>query len=137
MRPKSIVQGEYLYLASIVLLLVLAILGWDDAVAQSGATVAIGVNAFFIGLSLLLLILTTRRASRVALWLLVVLTTINAGGYLLQVASGVLANGLFGILTTAQAILGIVACQLFFRTTAREWFAERRYMGDVDTEFDA
>ncbi len=137
MRPKSIVQGEYLYLAAIALLLILAVLGWDDAVAQSGIVVAVGINAFFIGLSLLLLILTTRRASRVALWLLVVLTAVNAAGYLLQVASGVLANGVFGILTTAQAVLGVFACLLFFRTTARDWFAERRYMGDVDQEFNA
>ena len=137
MRPKSVVQGEYLYFASIVLLLVLAILGWDEAVAQGGVAVAIGMNAFFIGLSLLLLILTTRRASRVALWVLVVLTVVNAAGYLIQVASGVLATGVFGVLTTGQAVLSIFGVMLLFRSTARDWFAERTYMGDVDTEFDA
>lgn len=137
MRPRSVVQGEYLYLASIVLLLMLAILGWDEAVAQSGVVVAVGINAFFIGLSLLLLILTTRRASRVALWLLVVLTAINAAGYLLQVSSGILATGLFGLLTTAQAVLSTFALFILFRSTARQWFNERAYLGKVDAEFDA
>lgn len=132
MRPKSVVQAEWLYLASIVLLVVLAVLGWKDAVAASGVAAAFGINAFFVGLSLLLLILTTRRASRVALWALVVVTVLTDLGFLYQVSSGVLAAGLFGALVTVQAALATIGVVFLFRPNARAWFDDRAHRPETD-----
>jgi hypothetical protein len=123
MRPKSVKLGEQLYAGSIVLTIVLAIIGWDEAVATGGVALAATVNVVVIGITIALLYLTTRRASRVALWLLVVLTAINIAGFLFQVAGGVVAPGLFGVLTTAQTLLGVVGVVLLFRPSARGWFA--------------
>lgn len=132
MRPKSVVLAEYLYLASIVLLVATTALTWNAAVAQGGAMLAGGVTAFGVGLSLLLLILTTRRASRVALWMLVALTVFGAIGVLLQVSTGVLASGLVGVFTIAQLVLTIIPIVLLFRPRARAWFADARM--DTDSE---
>ncbi|MEG8028448.1 hypothetical protein [Sphingomonas aerolata] len=115
MRPKSVALAEWLYLASIALLIAVSVLTWDAAVAQGGFALAAGVTAFGVGLSLLLLILTTRRGSRVALWLLVALTVLGAAGVMLQVATGVLATGLIGMLTIAQLVLTILPIVLLFR----------------------
>ncbi|GAA3704435.1 hypothetical protein GCM10022268_12580 [Sphingomonas cynarae] len=123
MRPNSVKLGEQLYAGSILLTIALAIIGWDEAVATGGVVLAAVVNVVVIGITVLLLYLTTRRASRVALWLLVVLTAINIAGFLFQVAGGVVAPGLFGVLTTAQTLLGIVGIVLLFRPGARAWFA--------------
>lgn len=131
MRPKSVVLAEYLYLASIVLMIAIAALTWDAAVAQNGVGLILGINAFGVGLSLMLLILTTRRASRVALWFLVALTAIGAWGVALQVSGGVLAVGIVGVLTIAQLILTIVPIVLLFRPRARAWFDAVRH-GEID-----
>ena len=135
MRPKSVALAEYLYLAAILLLIVISALTWDAAVAQGGAILAGGVSAFGIGLSLLLLILTTRKASRIALWLLVALTTLGAVGVMMQVASGVLATGVIGMLTIVQLVLTIIPIVLLFRPRARDWFHAAAYdQDDADAE---
>ena len=102
MRPKSVVLAERLYLASIAILVLISVLTWDAAVAQGGVILAGGVTAFGIGLSLLLLILTTRKASRIALWLLIALTALGALGVAVQVSNGILATGLNGVLTSGR-----------------------------------
>jgi len=122
MRPKSVKLGEQLYAGSILLTIVLAVIGWDEAVATGGVALAAIVNVVVIGITILLLYATTQRASRVALWLLVVLTGINIAGFLFQVAGGVVAPGLFGVLTTAQTVLGVIGIVLLFRPSARAWF---------------
>ena len=128
MRPKSVRLGEQIYAISIVLTLVLAVVGWEQAVVQLGFATALGANLFQLGLQVLLLILATRKGSRVALWLLAAVTAMTLVGFLMQVSAGVVAPGLFGVLTTVQAVLSLVAVVLLFRPSARAWFAERRAM---------
>ncbi|WP_156350379.1 hypothetical protein [Sphingomonas sp. Leaf20] len=137
MRPKSVVLAERLYLASIAILVLISVLTWDAAVAQGGVILAGGVTAFGIGLSLLLLILTTRKASRIALWLLIALTALGALGVAVQVSNGILATGLNGVLTIVQLVLTLIPIVLLFRPRARAWFADMAYRdddyeGDVD-----
>ena len=136
MRPKSVVLAERLYLASIAILVLISVLTWDAAVAQGGVILAGGVTAFGIGLSLLLLILTTRKASRIALWLLIALTALGALGVAVQVSNGILATGLNGVLTIVQLVLTLIPIVLLFRPRARAWFADMAYPDD-DYEGDA
>lgn len=126
MRPKSVRLGEQLYALAIVVTAVLAVIGWQRAVAAYGVATAAGVNLFQIGLQVLLLVLATRRGSRVALWLLAAVTALTLVGYLMQVSAGVVAVGLFGVLTTLQTLLAVIAIVLLFRPNARAWFAEQR-----------
>ena len=123
MRPKSVSLGEQLYAASLVLALLLAVIGWNSAVAMAGLGAAIGMYAIYLGASVLLLVLTARGGNRIALWVLTLLTGVNLIGYLMQVSGGVVAAGLFGVLTTLQTLLSAVAIVLFFRPAARDFFA--------------
>ena len=122
MRPKSVVLAEQLYLGSIVVFVAIGALTWTPTVEAYGAGAAGGLMAFVVGLSLLVLILTTRRASRVALGVLTVITVFTAAGVLMQVSSGTLAAGTVGMLTVVQLILVVVPNVLLFLPRSREWF---------------
>jgi hypothetical protein len=123
MRAKAVRQAEAVYGASVVVMVAMAVVAWPSTVASVGTTGAFLANALVIGLTLLFLLLATRRRSVVALWLLAALTAIGVGGFLWQVASGVLSTGLMGVLTTVQTATAVVAVVLLFRPTARAWFA--------------
>ncbi len=128
MRPKSVILGERLSLFAILLLVVLAVIGWADTVAQAGVAIAIIANGLLIGLFLLGTLLTTRMASRVGLGLLVVLTILNLLGFLYQVSVGALAEGVFGVLTAVQAATSLVAVVMLTRPNALAWY---RAMAEV------
>ena len=129
MRPKSVILGERLSLLAIVLLLVLAVLGWGDTVAQAGVGVALFANGLLVGLFLLATLLTTRMASRFGLRLLVVMTVLNLAGFLYQISVGAVAEGLFGVLTAVQAAASLVAVVMLMRPNALAWY---RAMAEVD-----
>ncbi|MBB3880092.1 hypothetical protein [Sphingomonas pseudosanguinis] len=129
MRPKSVILGERLSLLAIVLLLVLAVLGWSDTVAQAGVGVALFANGLLIGLFLLATLLTTRMASRFGLGLLLVMTVLNLAGFLYQISVGAVAEGLFGVLTAVQAAASLVAVVMLMRPNALAWY---RAMAEVD-----
>ncbi|WP_294311031.1 hypothetical protein [uncultured Sphingomonas sp.] len=128
MRPKSVILGERLSLFAILLLVVLAVIGWADTVAQAGVAIAIIANGLLIGLFLLGTLLATRMASRVGLGLLVVLTILNLLGFLYQVSVGALAEGVFGVLTAVQAATSLVAVVMLMRPNALAWY---RAMAEV------
>ncbi|MFE8585603.1 hypothetical protein ACFX59_16055 [Sphingomonas sp. NCPPB 2930] len=122
MRPKSVILGERLSLLAILLLVVLAALGWNDTVAQAGVGIAIFANVLLIGLFLLATLWTTRLASRIGLGLLIVMTVLNLLGFLYQVSVGALAEGVFGVLTAVQAAASLVAVVMLLRPNALAWY---------------
>ena len=128
MRPKSVILGERLSFLAILLLVVLAALGWSDSVAQAGVAIAVIANGLLIGLFALATLLTTRLASRGGLVFLIVLTVLNLLGFLYQVSEGALAHGVFGVLTAVQAAASLVAVVLLARPNARAWY---RAMAEV------
>ncbi|WP_267435370.1 hypothetical protein [Sphingomonas sp. GM_Shp_1] len=128
MRPKSVILGERLSFLAMLLLLVLAVLGWNDTVAQAGAAIAVIANGLLIGLFLLATLLVTRMASRGGLVFLAILTVLNLLGFLYQVSEGALAQGLFGVLTSVQAAASLVAVVMLMRPNAMAWY---RTMAEV------
>jgi membrane associated rhomboid family serine protease len=128
-RPKSVILGERVSLLAILLLVVLAAIGWSDTVAQAGVAIAVIANGLLIGLFALATLMTTRLGSLGGLIFLIVLTVMNLGGFLYQVSVGALAEGLFGVLTSVQAAASLVAAVLLARPNARAWY---RAMSEVD-----
>jgi len=122
LRPKSVILGERLSLLAILLLVVLAALGWNDTVAQAGVGIAIFANVLLIGLFLLATLWTTRLASRIGLGMLIVMTVLNLLGFLYQVSVGALAEGVFGVLTAVQAAASLVAVVMLLRPNALAWY---------------
>ncbi|WP_294276982.1 hypothetical protein [uncultured Sphingomonas sp.] len=129
MRPKSVILGERLSFLAILLLAVLAVMGWGEAVAQYGATVTAIANIIPILLFALATLLTTRLASLGGLIFLAILTAMNLLGFLYQVSVGALAEGLFGVLTAVQAAASLVALVMLARPNARAWY---RVMSEVN-----
>ncbi len=129
MRPKSVILGERLSFLAILLLVVLAVMGWGEAVAQYGATVTAIANIIPILLFALATLLTTRLASLGGLIFLAILTAMNLLGFLYQVSVGALAEGLFGVLTAVQAAASLVALVMLARPNARAWY---RVMSEVN-----
>ncbi len=129
MRPKSVILGERLSFLAILLLAVLAVMGWGEAVAQYGATVTAIANIIPILLFALATLLTTRLASLGGLIFLAILTAMNLFGFLFQVSVGALAEGLFGVLTAVQAAASLVALVMLARPNARAWY---RVMSEVN-----
>ena len=130
-RPKAVILGERLSLFAILLLVVLAVIGWTDTVAQAGVAIAIIANGLLVGLFLLGTLLTTRFASRVGLGLLIVLTILNMLGFLYQVSVGALAEGAFGVLTSVQAAASLVAVVMLTRPNALAWYRAMAEVSDV------
>jgi len=130
-RPKAVILGERLSLFAILLLVVLAVIGWADTVAQAGVAIAIIANGLLVGLFLLGTLLTTRFASRVGLGLLIVLTVLNMLGFLYQVSVGALAEGAFGVLTAVQAAASLVAVVMLTRPNALAWYRAMAEVSDV------
>lgn len=129
MRPKSVILGERLSFLAILLLAVLAVMGWGEAVAQYGATITAIANIIPILLFALATLLTTRLASLGGLIFLAILTAMNLLGFLYQVSVGALAEGLFGVLTAVQAAASLVALVMLARSNARAWY---RVMSEVN-----
>ncbi|WP_294204027.1 hypothetical protein [uncultured Sphingomonas sp.] len=129
MRPKSVILGERLSFLAILLLAVLAVMGWGEAVAQYGATITAIANIIPILLFALATLLTTRLASLGGLIFLAILTAMNLLGFLYQVSVGALAEGLFGVLTAVQAAASLVALVMLARPNARAWY---RVMSEVN-----
>lgn len=124
MRPGSIALAEAVYGTSILLVVIGTALSWAAASAVYGPSVALGAVVFAVALPLILLLLATRRRSRVALWLLVAWTVFSLWSVGLQVLHNP-AIGLAGIVTTLQLVLMVVGLGLLFGHQARAWFAER------------
>jgi len=130
-RPKSVVLGERLSFLAIILLVVLAALGWGEAVAQYGAVITIVANVIPIALFLAATLITTRGASFGGLIFLIVLTVFNLLGFLYQVSVGALAEGVFGVLTAVQAAASLVAVVMLSRPNARAWYRTMSEVSDA------
>lgn len=122
MRPRSVALAEVIYFASIVLVVIGAAVTWAIASAAYGVGFAIGTIAFAVVLPLVLLLLATRRRSRVALWLLVAWTAFGVWSVGLQLVRGS-PVGLIGALTILQIVLMLISVAMLFTPTARAWFA--------------
>ena len=135
MRPRSIVQYEQIYIVSILAGLVSLALIWPLMGAQFAATglsgAAIGITVliaalFGIGINILLLWLTARKANEVARIIVAIFFAIGILSGLRNVLSGN-APGLAGVIAVAQIVLeAIMIYLLFVPADAKAWFASRR-----------
>ena len=136
MRPQSIVLFDRLFLASLVLALINAVLAYstlleeveaDPALAQiGGGPIVIGVVLASLLIPLVLWYFISRRASNIAKWLLVALV---AGGLFFGefgFAEGMTVPAILGLVVT---LLQVVAIVLLFRADARAWLEDKASTG--------
>lgn len=135
MRPRSIVQYEQIYIASIVVGLLSLAVVWPVLTSQFAATslpsgliggIALGAALFGIAINLLLLWLTARKANEVARIIVAIFFVIGILSGLRTALTGN-APGLIGVTTIVQIVLeGVMLYLLFVPADAKAWFASRR-----------
>lgn len=132
-RPKSIVQFDYVYLVVIALGLVSSALSWDDLmamvsvqemVAKLGMAPIYGTLLFVTGLQLLLWYVVARRGSVVGKWIFVIYTAavLVFSGYSLALNGAI--SPAVGVVSVALLVLQAIAIWLVFRPDTPPWFGE-------------
>ena len=129
MRPKSIALFEGLSLVAVALAALAAFLTFGGSVQGASARASAGsleIASTIIGivLSLVLVLLTSRRRSNVAKWVLVLLVAVSVVMTVPQLGA-VLSSGLIGIVHIASIVLQAVAVFFLFTPEARAWLAGR------------
>jgi hypothetical protein len=136
MRPSSIRAFEGLSLLAVAIGAVITWLGWDALVASvrskvlgAGLEPALMIlSLIYVGLLVLLILLTARRGSSVAKWLFV---AIIAGELIFTVPKlgAMAAAGPMGWAEILQLLIQLLAVAALFTAEARAWFAEWRKPG--------
>ena len=130
MRPKSIAMFERVFLASLVIALINSVLSWDDmtaALAREPAAAGFGNGLLVASIALSLLVplvlwyFIARRASRIAKWILVILTVANFAVFVDQIGTN--PGGVTMMLGTAVLVLQIYAVWHLFKADAVAWLA--------------
>jgi hypothetical protein len=131
MRPTSIRAFEALSLLAVAIGALTTWLGWDSLVASvrskvlgAGLEPALAVlSLIYIGLLVMLILLTARRGNAVAKWLFV---AIIVGELVFTVPKlGAMAGaGLIGWMEIVQLLIQLAAVAMLFTAPSRAWFAE-------------
>lgn len=145
MRPNSIVYFERIFLISILLTAIGAFLSFDQTLAQMqanadfnrlgwGASVLVATAVSYVILLLLLDYFIAHRASKIAKWILVLLTVMSfttlPGAFAVQ-------SGLPLIIAVLTNLLAIAAIVLLFTPSARKWLNSAPSGGPEPANSDA
>lgn len=130
MRPKTIIYFEWIIFATLMLGFVQTYLGWKELVAVSGSTASLKLTQLFtVAVIVTLTLLVSRRRSKVAMWLSIVMFALG-----LPMVFWVYANGpIIGspLISGTQIAAQFVAYSLLFTASARRWMNDKndRQMG--------
>jgi len=133
MRPRSIMLFESLSLAAVALGALILGLTWNALMASVYARIrGTGIEpavmilaALYVGLLVLLILLTSRRASIVAQWLFTAIIVAELA-MTLPGLGAMARGGLVGWAQIVQLILQLVAVGFLFMPDARAWLREFR-----------
>ena len=120
MRPGTIIWFELLYLGSLVVGVVRLAFNWDEVVVASEETLTLGVLVFALAINLALILFVSRRRSRIAVWLLVVLFLFGLSSYVPLIWTPLVVEDVVDILLGLAQVLAIA---LLFSPSARAWLA--------------
>ena len=122
MRPTTIVAFEALYFVTLAIGVLQAYLSWDQLQAMASPFFIVTIQIVTVGLLILLTLLVSRRRSRFAKWVLVVLFVIGLPMTLRIFVSGQLAGS--PLLTVSQSFLQLIGLVLLFTPASRAWLAK-------------
>ena len=145
MRPASMLLFDRFFVSSLVVGLInsatsysdnLAMVKADPASAQLGfgASFIITVTIFGLGIPLLLWFLISRRASKVAKWILVVMTVLGFLAMIPALPIFMQRSGPGPFLIALVTVLQLIAVALLFRNDARVWFASGGEVSESDPD---
>lgn len=120
-RPRTIVLFERLYLLTLFIGAVHTAVQWTTLVARASPAVVLLTQFFTFGLTLLLVLLVSRRQSGIARIVLMAAFAIG-----LPVVGSLFAEGTYGAgiwIIIVQVMLQIVALGLLFAPPSRAWIS--------------
>ncbi len=125
MRPDSVIWFERLSLASVALGVFQSGHGWKEATALASVPFVLFIQIFVSIFIVTMVLLVSRRHSRIAMWALIVLFVLG-----LPTIYAVFAAGLyFGVqsLAVIQTTLQFVALILLFTPASRAWLKAKPF----------
>ena len=118
--PKHIKYFEWTWLGSLAIGIIVSSLALET-VAPGMGIFADFIQFFVLGVTLLLVLLTSRKRSKITKWILVVLFGLEIVVYIPQLA--VLFNlGFVGVLSSLQVLAQCVGVYFLFTQESRDWF---------------
>jgi formate-dependent nitrite reductase membrane component NrfD len=131
MRPKSIVNFERTVLASLALSVLGSAVSWERASTMAadaglGTGYLIGVAAFTLVLTLLLLWFIARKGSPIAKWIYVVVAVLGFIGGVASIGQVLEYGALSAGITILSYILSALSLWFLFRPDANAWFNDGR-----------
>jgi glucan phosphoethanolaminetransferase (alkaline phosphatase superfamily) len=119
-RPDSVTLFERLALLALALGVVQSFLGWRELVRISSPTFVAITQISTFAILIFLILWISRRRSKVALWILVILFVLGLPMLWVSMRSGMLFGS--GFITLIQSVLQLVGLALLFTPSARAWF---------------
>lgn len=128
--PASIKLFERLYLFTLAIGVVLAVMQFGQLTEMLSVDFVLMIQVFTFGLLLALVLLVSRKRSRVAKWILLAMFGIGTVIYLTQLPM-TLDTGFPGVASAIQTLLQLVAlCSLFTRES-RDWLSRKPSIDDA------
>ncbi len=136
MRPATIVWFERLIFAMLALGLVQAWLNFDKLAALPRSFVLM-VSAVMVALIILLTLLVSRRRSRVAMWISIVLFVLGLPALVTTMKLMLIGavTALAAGMDVLQALLELIAYGLLFTPSARRWLNRETTLDDLGETF--
>ncbi|MBN9085307.1 MAG: hypothetical protein J0J01_00245 [Reyranella sp.] len=131
-QPRDAARFEQLMLASLVVGAIIAVLMTRHVIRHVGLQTGAILMLILFGGAFALTLLASRRASRVARWLLVIGTVLALVPWLAHVPN-MAARGYVLYLSLLQLVLQVGALVYLFTARSRAWFARRAYASDGQT----
>lgn len=139
MRPGTIVNFERVMAGTIVTAWLQLILTWNEMIRglssamSSPASFLIIMMGVMTALYLLLTLFVSRRRSKIAMWILIVLFAIGIPGFVRAMSGGRLIGS--PLLTIVQELGQLIALVLLFLPTSRAWFRHEDEKPDLQSTF--
>jgi glucan phosphoethanolaminetransferase (alkaline phosphatase superfamily) len=119
MRPGAIILFEILYLLALLLGVAQDVIGWRELTEAAPTHYTLLIQTFALAITIFLILGVSRRRSKIAKWLLVLMFVGGLGGMYFSLKSGMF----FGskIIAAVQIILQLGALAMLFTPASRSW----------------
>lgn len=133
MRPKSILFFEILFLSTLAIGVLQSWLAWEELLqsASIGFVLFIQVGTFLLLSGLVLL--TSRRRSKIAMWIVILMTLLGLPLLFEIFSSGMLLGSVW--ITLVRTFGQLIAITLLFLPSSRKWLANEEDVTNLTKTF--
>ena len=123
MRPKTIIWFEVIFFATLLLGVIQSYLGWETLTEKASAGYVLGIQIISVAIVIAVVLFISRKKSKVAMWILVIMSLLGLPLVFLLATSEQLAGS--GWITLVQTIGQLFAVALLFFPASRTWMSKK------------